>query len=305
VAQVAVITAASAGVGRACGPAFAERGYDLGSAAVEQAAERVEQALGPIDVLGQERDSVGLRTVSRDDGRGVRAVMAVTFLGQVNDTRAALRRMVGAEPRQHRGGGVGAGLPRHPVAVDIQSDKMRRKPQPVPPIFQPEVATKAVGFAAESKKREEVWVGVPWVRAILANRLFPGVLDRLLMQRRSCVGTVSGPPVRLRWPFGTIGTVLPARHVPFVPNHGDVGPIAWTLTSDESRISLGVGRAPGRSPAPIFPSHGGRNAPWVADYEELREQAARPHALSTARQAAARGGRPRIAGPGRGTDAIM
>lgn len=53
------------------------------------------------------------------------------------------------------------------------------RPQPVPPIFQPEVAARAIYFAAHSGRRE-VWVGWPTVRAILAQRLVPGWLDHYL-----------------------------------------------------------------------------------------------------------------------------
>ena len=57
--------------------------------------------------------------------------------------------------------------------------RMPRRPQPVPPIFQPEVAAEAIVFAAE-RRRREVWVGWPTVVAIVANRLAPGLLDRYL-----------------------------------------------------------------------------------------------------------------------------
>jgi len=54
-----------------------------------------------------------------------------------------------------------------------------KQPQPVPPIFQPEVAAAGIYFAATHCRRE-LWVGWPAVKAILANRLFPGLLDRML-----------------------------------------------------------------------------------------------------------------------------
>jgi NAD(P)-dependent dehydrogenase (short-subunit alcohol dehydrogenase family) len=54
-----------------------------------------------------------------------------------------------------------------------------RHPQPVPPIFQPEVAADAIVFAAGSSRRE-VWVGWPAVRAIVGNALAPSVADRVL-----------------------------------------------------------------------------------------------------------------------------
>jgi hypothetical protein len=59
---------------------------------------------------------------------------------------------------------------------------MSRRPQPVPPIFQPEVAADAVVYAAHSRRRE-VWVGGSSVQAIAANKLFPGLLDRYLAKR--------------------------------------------------------------------------------------------------------------------------
>ena len=62
---------------------------------------------------------------------------------------------------------------------DWALNRMGRRPQPVPPVFQPEVAAAAILFAAEHRRRE-VWVGMPTVKAILANRLMPGLLDREL-----------------------------------------------------------------------------------------------------------------------------
>ncbi|MDQ4090899.1 MAG: SDR family oxidoreductase, partial [Actinomycetota bacterium] len=52
-------------------------------------------------------------------------------------------------------------------------------PQPVPPIYQPEVAARAIVWAAEHPRRE-YWVGYPTVGTIVANALMPGVLDRYL-----------------------------------------------------------------------------------------------------------------------------
>lgn len=56
---------------------------------------------------------------------------------------------------------------------------LRRHPQPVPPIFQPEVAADAIAWATEHPRRE-YWVGLATARAIVANRLIPGLLDRYL-----------------------------------------------------------------------------------------------------------------------------
>jgi len=62
---------------------------------------------------------------------------------------------------------------------DWALNKMGRRPQPVPPIFQPEVAARAIVFAAFHRRRE-IWVGMPTVKAIIANRFAPGLLDRYL-----------------------------------------------------------------------------------------------------------------------------
>jgi NAD(P)-dependent dehydrogenase (short-subunit alcohol dehydrogenase family) len=56
---------------------------------------------------------------------------------------------------------------------DWGRNKLSKRPQPVPPIFQPEVAAEAIVFAAYTRRRE-VWVGGPTIKAILANKLAPG-----------------------------------------------------------------------------------------------------------------------------------
>lgn len=56
---------------------------------------------------------------------------------------------------------------------------MPNRPQPVPPIFQPELAAEAIAWAATHDRREW-WVGWPAAKAMLAQRLVPGLLDRWL-----------------------------------------------------------------------------------------------------------------------------
>ena len=62
---------------------------------------------------------------------------------------------------------------------DWGRNKLPRLPQPVPPIFQPEVAARAIVFAANARRRE-VWVGRSTIAAILINKLSPGLLDDYL-----------------------------------------------------------------------------------------------------------------------------
>jgi NAD(P)-dependent dehydrogenase (short-subunit alcohol dehydrogenase family) len=57
--------------------------------------------------------------------------------------------------------------------------RMPREPQPVPPIFQPEVAAEAIVWAARNPRRE-LKVAWPTVKAILGNAVAPGLADRYL-----------------------------------------------------------------------------------------------------------------------------
>jgi len=59
---------------------------------------------------------------------------------------------------------------------DWALNKMGRKAKPVAPIFEPEVPARAIFFAATHRRRD-IWVGWPTVKAILANRIAPGLVD--------------------------------------------------------------------------------------------------------------------------------
>jgi NAD(P)-dependent dehydrogenase (short-subunit alcohol dehydrogenase family) len=58
--------------------------------------------------------------------------------------------------------------------------RLPRHAQPVPPIYQPEVAAAAVVHAADNPRRREYWVGGSTVGTLLANAVVPGLLDRYL-----------------------------------------------------------------------------------------------------------------------------
>ena len=58
--------------------------------------------------------------------------------------------------------------------------RLPNHPQPVPPIYQPEVAACGVVFAADHPRRKQYWVGASTVATILANRVVPALLDRYL-----------------------------------------------------------------------------------------------------------------------------
>jgi short-subunit dehydrogenase len=251
--RVVAITGASAGVGRAAAAEFARHGCDVALiarnqqrldtaaaelrrvgvralaiaadvadfAALEAAASRIEQELGPMDVWVNNAMATIFAPVQRIAPEEFRRATEVTYLGQVHGTMIALRRM----RERNRGTIVNVGSALAYRAIPLQSaycgakyavrgftdslrtelmhdgldvhltmvhlpamntpqfdwalNKMDRRPQPVPPIFQPEVAARAIVFAAFHRRRE-VWVGMPTVKTILANRLAPGLLDRVL-----------------------------------------------------------------------------------------------------------------------------
>ncbi|MFD7165892.1 SDR family oxidoreductase [Streptomyces violascens] len=58
--------------------------------------------------------------------------------------------------------------------------RLKGHPQPVPPIYQPEVAARAVLFAADHPRRKQYYLGASTVATIWANRIVPAVLDRYL-----------------------------------------------------------------------------------------------------------------------------
>src|SRR5690349_12530727 len=225
--QVVVITGASAGVGRATARAFASSGARIGllargmdgllgakeeieaaggralpiqvdvadAAAVEKAAAQIEEQLGPIDVWVNNAMVSVFSPVSELDAAEIRRVTEVTYLGVVNGTLAALKRMlprnrgaivqVGSAlayrgiPLQaaycgakhaiqgfteslrtellHDASAVRVMMVQLPAMNTPQFDwvksRLPRKPQPVPPIYEPEVAARAIVRAAAHNRR--------------------------------------------------------------------------------------------------------------------------------------------------------
>jgi NAD(P)-dependent dehydrogenase (short-subunit alcohol dehydrogenase family) len=62
---------------------------------------------------------------------------------------------------------------------DIQRNKMPQRAQPMPPIYQPELAARAIVYAAHHRRRS-MWVGFPTAKAILGDKFIPGLLDKYL-----------------------------------------------------------------------------------------------------------------------------
>src|SRR3954470_20444913 len=228
--NVAVVTGASAGVGRATAALLAQRGFDVALLArgeagvaggadhgrgagrralplpvdvsafdeVDAAADRAEQEMGPIDVWINDAMTTVFAPVWDVDPKDYQRAVEVTFLGQVWGTKAALARMrprdqgtivnIGSAlafmgiPLQsaycaakfacrgffqsvraeliHEGSHVRLSMVHLPAVNTPQFDwcetNLPNHPQPVPPIYQPEVAAAAIVAAALDGRRSKV-----------------------------------------------------------------------------------------------------------------------------------------------------
>lgn len=250
---IAVVTGASAGVGRAVVRELAKQGWSLGLLArgedgllatrreaiacgvraiaiptdvadphaVERAADTIERELGPIDVWINNAMNTVVSPVADLDPDELRRVTDVTYLGAAWGTMAALRRM---KPRD-RGHIIQVGSALAYRAIPLQSaycaakhalrgftDSLRSElihdrshvqltmvqlsavntpqfgwcrtrfdmhPQPVPPIYQPEVAARAI-VGSIGRRRREIIVGRPAAKAVLGSKLVPGYADHQL-----------------------------------------------------------------------------------------------------------------------------
>jgi NAD(P)-dependent dehydrogenase (short-subunit alcohol dehydrogenase family) len=251
--KVAVITGASAGVGRAIAREYARQGAkvaliarteealeaaaaevrSLGSdalvlpldvsdaPAVFAAADRVVAEWGQLDIwVNDAMVSVFAPALETAPGE-FRRVTEVNYLGYVYGTLAALRHMrprdsgtivqIGSAlayrsiPLQsaycaskaaargftdslrselhHERSKIRLTMLQLPAVNTPQFDVVRSRlpdhPQPVPPVYQPEVVARAAVHAALHPRRE-FWIGWNTIKAILGQRFIPGLLDRYL-----------------------------------------------------------------------------------------------------------------------------
>jgi len=83
----------------------------------------------------------------------------------------------------HDGSNVKVSLVQLPGVNTPQFDwvrtTLRRHPQPVPPIYEPEIPARAIVWAAEHPRRE-LWVGLPTWYTIIGEKFASGLMDRYL-----------------------------------------------------------------------------------------------------------------------------
>ncbi|HET8565640.1 MAG TPA: SDR family oxidoreductase [Solirubrobacterales bacterium] len=98
---------------------------------------------------------------------------------------------------RHKGSKVRVSMVQLPGVNTPQFDhcrsKMPRHPQPVAPVYQPEVAADAVHWAAHHRRRQ-VYVGVSTVYTVLGSKLAPWIAERYLAKTAVSGQQTEGPP---------------------------------------------------------------------------------------------------------------
>lgn len=120
--------------------------------------------------------------------------------------------------------------------------RLPHRAQPVPPIYMPEVAGRAVRYAAAHPRRREYWVGGSTVATLIANRIAPGLLDRYLARTGYASQQTSEPedperPDNLWRPLDEDAYGDQGAHGDFDPDAHPRSPQLWL---SEHRAAVGV-----------------------------------------------------------------
>ena len=203
------------------------------AAGMSQAAREVRDAFGPVTIWVNSVMLTSYSPFREVPAEEFDAIVGATFLGTVNGTRAALEVMergaivnVGsglsyrAVPMQsayvaakHAINGFTSALRSEliregrPVTLslvqlpaintpqfDWSRNRLPEKPQPAPPIFQPEVAARAILRAADRGERE-VFVGGSVLQLVFGDMAAPALLDRFLARNGVEAQQSGRPPV--------------------------------------------------------------------------------------------------------------
>ncbi len=312
-APVVVITGASAGLGRATAQAFARQGakiclvargkerleearrevIHLGGQAIivsgdvadpqvlEKAADDTEKSFGPIDYWVNNAMVTIFAEFADIQPDEFKRVTEVTYLGCVNGTMAALKRML---PRD-RGTIIQVGSALGKRSIPLQSaycgakhaingftesirtellnrgskvhvtvvqmpalntpqftwnrSRMPRNPQPVPPIFQPEVGAQAILYAAREKKKQ-IYVGFSTLQAIYGQKLIPAMLDEY-MAKTVYGAQMTDDPTAPDRPDNLFEPApgLQSAHGPF-DTQSKAGSLQLTLSRNRKKVGLGA-----------------------------------------------------------------
>ena len=81
---------------------------------------------------------------------------------------------------------------------DWTRNRLPNRPQPVPPIFQPEVGAKAVVYAIDHDVGRELLVGWPTLKAVLGEKIVPGYIDGYLARHGYDAAQTDEPEVERR-----------------------------------------------------------------------------------------------------------
>ncbi|WP_406089701.1 SDR family oxidoreductase [Streptomyces sp. NBC_01013] len=123
--------------------------------------------------------------------------------------------------------------------------RLPRKPQPVAPIFQPELAARAIAFAADHPRRKQYWVGGSTAATILAQKFAAPLLDRYLartgFESQQTEEPAPARPGNLWEPVDGAGASDHGAHGPFDTNAHTRSFQVWA--SQHARLTSALGAA--------------------------------------------------------------
>lgn len=143
--------------------------------------------------------------------------------------------------------------------------RLPRRPQPVPPIYQPEVAAEGIFYAAHHQRRE-LWVGYPAVKAIIGNGLVPWLADRILA-KKGYSGQMDDEPVPSDRPDNLFESVDHdfGTHGRFDDRSRNFSPQLWANTHRRSVAAALIGVALLATKAALSRRRSGCNDPPYDD----------------------------------------
>lgn len=233
--------------------------------ALQRAAAEVETTLGAIDVWINNAMTTVLAPFRQMSEEEFRRVTEVTYLGYVNGTRAALAwRSI---PLQSAYCGAKAAIRGFTDAVRTElmhekshiqltmvqlpgmntaqfgwaRNKMDQAMQPVPPVYQPEVAAEAI-YSVIQRPVNELWVGKSTIQSILGQVFFPRLLDRLMV-KKAWEGQFTGQP-KSSDQQDDLFTPVRGNHPGHGPFNDGARRKAVTISADlPGKVAAGVGVA--------------------------------------------------------------